>query len=115
MCTYLIEYFPCFLLVNHEYSIVFERIKFTAFLVILYCKSVNYNISKFKVYDYYLQKIVDLLNNTNTWLHYNQVAFVVSMILVAFEESQNVRAYAGILLNNFVMYEIILKCSVHLG
>lgn len=78
-------------------------------------KSVNYNISKFKVYDYYLQKIVDLLNNTNTWLHYNQVAFVVSMILVAFEESQNVRAYAGILLNNFVMYEIILKCSVHLG
>jgi len=51
----------------------------------------------------------------NTWIFYDPVSFVVSIILVALEEYQNIRNYAGKLLNNLNKKKILSKYSIQLG
>lgn len=56
-----------------------------------------------------------MLNNINSWIQYDQVSFVVSMILITLNENQNIRYKAGILLDKFITEGLLLRDSVLLG
>jgi hypothetical protein len=56
-----------------------------------------------------------MLNNINSWIQYDQVSFVVSMILITLNENQSIRYKAGILLDKFVTEGLLLSDSVLLG
>lgn len=51
----------------------------------------------------------------STWIFYDPVSFVVSMILVALEENQNIRNYAGKLLDELNKKRLLSNCSIQLG
>lgn len=63
----------------------------------------------------YLQEVVQLLDNINSWIRHDQVSFVVSMTLIAINENQNTRFNAGILLDEFVIKGLLSSDSVQLG
>lgn len=63
----------------------------------------------------YLQEVIQLLKMRNTWIFHDPVLFVVSIILVSLEENQNVRNYAGKLLDNLNEKKELSKCSIQLG
>jgi len=51
----------------------------------------------------------------NTWICYDPVSFVVSMILVALEENQNIRNCAGELLDHLNKKRLLSNRSIRLG
>jgi len=63
----------------------------------------------------YLQEVIQLSEMDSTWIFYDPVSFVVSMILVALEENQNIRNYAGKLLDELNKKRLLSNCSIQLG
>ncbi|XP_025418920.1 uncharacterized protein LOC112689425 [Sipha flava] len=62
-----------------------------------------------------INEIVHSLKYINSWLHYDQVSFVASMILITLNEDQSIRQKAGILLNLFIKKGLLLIDSVLSG
>jgi hypothetical protein len=56
-----------------------------------------------------------MLNNTNSWIKYDKVSFVASLILITLNESQSFRYKAGILLNKLVTERLLSRDSVSSG
>ncbi|XP_016662923.1 eukaryotic translation initiation factor 4 gamma 1-like [Acyrthosiphon pisum] len=62
-----------------------------------------------------IDEVIQLLKFSNTWIFYDPVLFVISIILVALEENQNVRIHAGKLLNNLNKKKKLSTRSIQLG
>ncbi|XP_025424148.1 uncharacterized protein LOC112693352 [Sipha flava] len=62
-----------------------------------------------------IKEIVRMLNNINSWIKYDQVSFVASLILITLNESQSIRYKAGILLNKLVTERLLSRDSVSSG
>uniref|UniRef100_A0A2S2QQZ2 Uncharacterized protein n=1 Tax=Sipha flava TaxID=143950 RepID=A0A2S2QQZ2_9HEMI len=62
-----------------------------------------------------IKDIVRMLNNTNSWIKYDKVSFVASLILITLNESQSFRYKAGILLNKLVTERLLSRDSVSSG
>jgi hypothetical protein len=56
-----------------------------------------------------------MINNVNSWIKYDQISFVVSMIHITLKENQSIRHKAGILLDKFVTEGLLLSESVLSG
>lgn len=61
----------------------------------------------------YLQEAIQLL--TNSWIKDDHISFVVSMVLVAINESQIIRYDAGKLIDYLVKKKFLSKYSVETG
>ncbi|XP_025425500.1 uncharacterized protein LOC112694289 [Sipha flava] len=62
-----------------------------------------------------INEIVHSLKYINSWIHYDQVSFVASMILITLNEDQSIRHKAGILLNLFIKKGLLSIGSVLSG
>ncbi|XP_060862187.1 eukaryotic translation initiation factor 4 gamma 1-like isoform X2 [Metopolophium dirhodum] len=62
-----------------------------------------------------IDEVMQLLQISNTWIFYDPVLFVVSIILVALEENQIVRNHAGKLLNNLNKKKKLSTHSIQSG
>ncbi|XP_022176870.1 eukaryotic translation initiation factor 4 gamma 1-like [Myzus persicae] len=60
-------------------------------------------------------EVIQLLEMKNTWICYDPVSFVVSLILVALEENQNIRNYAGKLLDHLNKKRLLSNRLIKLG
>ncbi|XP_060840615.1 uncharacterized protein LOC132921556 [Rhopalosiphum padi] len=75
------------------------------------CYDILFNFVNSKKID----EVIHLLKMNNIWIRYNPITFVVSMILVALEENQNIRNYAGKLLDNLVKKKMLSNYSIQSG
>ncbi|CAH1715249.1 unnamed protein product [Aphis gossypii] len=62
-----------------------------------------------------IDQVIRLLKMNKFLIRYDPITFVVSMILVALEENQNIRNYAGKLLDNIVKKKLLSNHSIRSG
>ncbi|CAI6351965.1 unnamed protein product [Macrosiphum euphorbiae] len=75
------------------------------------CYNVLFNYVKKNKID----KVIKVLQISNTWIFNDPVLFVVTKILVALEENQNVRNCAGKLLDSLNLHKKLSTCSIQSG
>ncbi|KAF0772081.1 eukaryotic translation initiation factor 4G-like [Aphis craccivora] len=82
-----------------------------ALLIFNECYDVLFNFVNNKKID----EVINLLKMNKFLIRYDPISFIVSMILVALEENQNIRNYAGKLLDNIVKKKLLSKYSIQSG